>query len=257
MNSRPQAGRNRRRMAGLVVAGLVFATSAVQASGIPVVDGVHLGISKLAWIEQYAQKAQELSRQIEQLQTQIKQYEQMQLKGSSFNSQTGYREDIDSTFPERQVNDGVQDKCGRTAPTSGANLDVRKQQYELCVRIVQTENRRYNMMRKVLEGIQEKDKRIQDLIAERNALGADEYGRLAVINTNIAALETQQQNDLQNNHTMLEAYNTFLLGLHEENQRVAAIALKGSSARSSGIVGEIVSYGTLKLALQVARQRDR
>lgn len=256
MNSRPQAGRNRRRMAGLVVAGLVFATSAVQASGIPVVDGVHLGISKLAWIEQYAQKAQELSRQIEQLQTQIKQYEQMQLNAGSFVSVTGLREDLDLTFPERDVNEGVADKCGPRAPSSGTNLDARMKQYTLCVRIVQTENRRFNVMRGVLDDIREKDKVIQKLVEKRNALGPDDFGRITVINTDIAMLEAQQQIDLQNAQTTLSAYNTFLQGLQEENLRVAETVLKGSSG-NGGVVGEIASYGTLKLALQVARQRDR
>ncbi|MGY1459214.1 MULTISPECIES: flagellar cap protein FliD N-terminal domain-containing protein [unclassified Luteimonas] len=258
MNDRlPQKASGRRGLVVVLVAALVLVTQGASASGIPVVDGVHLGISKFAWVEQYRQMLDELQKQKEQLQTQMKQYDQMKLKMAAFSSQTSFREDIDSTFPERGVNEGAAEKCGAAAPTGGANIDARKQQYTLCVRIVQTENRRFNMMRKVLENIRTKDAEIQALIAERNSLGDDEFGRLGVIDYDIKVIEAQIQADLQAKATTLEAYNTFLLGLREENQRVAAVVLRGESGRGDTLVGQIVSHGTLKLALQAARQRDR
>lgn len=242
--------------AGFLVAGLLLFASNVHASGIPVVDGVHLGISKFAWIEQYRQMYEDFQKQKQQYETQLRQYQQMKLTASPFKSETGHRENFGEMFPPRAINDGVVQSCGATAPTGGANVEYRAQQYELCIRIVQLENRRYNMLRAVFAKIQEKDDAIQDLIEERNSLDADEFGKLSTINTNIAALETQIQMDLQANQTMLEAYNAHLQSLREENQRVAALALKGTKG-PGGVIGQIAGYGTLKLALQAARLRDR
>lgn len=257
MNDRLPKRAPRRRFAVIcLVASLVLAAQGAWASGIPVVDGAHLGISKLAWIEQYRQMAEEFQKQKQQYDTQVRQYEQMKLTAAPFKSDTGHREDFAEMFPPRAINDGVTPSCGASAPSGGTNVEYRALQYELCIRIVQLENRRYNMLRAVFEKIQEKDDAIQDLIAERNSLGADEFGRLSTINTNIAALETQIQMDLQANQTMLEAYNAHLQSMREENQRVAALALKGTKG-PGGVVGQIVGYGTLKLALQAARLRDR
>lgn len=254
MNS--HAGKLRRGgLAGLVAAGLVFATSGAQASGVPVVDAVHLGISKLAWVEQFAQMTNELKKQVEQYETQVKQYQQMKLDATEFKSDTGYREDIAASFPERDVNDGVQAQCG-TSPAGTVNQGARVQQYTICVRIVQTQNRRYNMVRNVFEGIREKDEVIQDLNAERNSLGEDEIGKQQSIDSKIALLEAQIQMDLQAHNTTLEAYNNFLQGLREENHRIAASVLNGSRG-PGGVIGEIAAHGTLKLALQAARLRER
>ena len=257
MSSQHNAIRNRRGGAlGVLVAGLMLVASTAHASGVPVVDGVHLGISKFAWVEQYRQMYEEFQKQKQQYETQVRQYEQMKLTAAPFKSATGHREDMDTIFPPRGINDGVVTSCGNTQPSGGANVEYRMQQYQLCIRIVQLENRRYNTLREVFTRIRQKDDKIQTLIAERNALAADEFGKLQTINTNIAALETQVQMDLQANHTMLEAYNAHLQGLREENQRIAALVLKGSKG-PGGVVGQIASYGTLKLALQAARLRDR
>lgn len=256
MSSPRNTSRNRLGgAAGLLVAGLMLVTANANA-GIPVIDGAHLGISKFAWVEQYRQMYEEFQKQKQQYETQLRQYEQMKLTAAPFKSDTGHRENFAEMFPPRGINDGVVDSCGNTAPSGGANVEYRAQQYELCIRIVQLENRRYNMLREVFAKIQLKDEAIQKLIAERNALSADEFGKLTTINTNIAALETQIQMDLQANQTMLEAYNAHLQSLREENQRVAALALKGSKG-PGGVLGQIAGYGTLKVALQAARLRDR
>lgn len=257
MSSQRNASRNLRGGAvGVLAASLMLVGSTAHASGVPVVDGVHLGISKFAWVEQYRQMYEEFNKQKEQYETQLRQYEQMKLTAAPFKSATGHREDMGTVFPPRDVNDGVVASCGNTSPSGGANVEYRVQQYQLCIRMVQLENRRYNMLREVFGKIKEKDDRVQALIAERNALAPDEFGKLQTINTNIAALETQIQMDLQANLTTMEAYNAHLQGMREENQRIAALALKGSRG-PGGVVGQITSYGTLKLALQAARLRDR
>lgn len=237
-----------------IIACALAAAPGAQASGVPVIDAVHLGISKFAWVEQYAQMREELQRQRQQYDTQLRQYEQMQLGASAFSSRAGHRVEFDEAFPERMLDEGVDKRCGADRPASGGRLAVRQGQYDVCVQIVRTGNRRFNVLRSVLAGIRDRDAEIQRLIERRNALGEDDLGRLEAVKADLAAVETRLHNDLRDAHATLEAYDGVLAGLHEQNRQLAAQAFKGGPGSA---VGEVVYHGTLRLALDAARQRSR
>lgn len=237
----------------IIACALALAPGA-RAAGVPVIDAVHLGISKFAWVEQYAQMHEELQRQRQQYDTQLRQYGQMRLGATTFSSRTGHRVDFDQAFPERMPDDGVDGRCGVDRPATGGSLAVRQGQYDVCVQIVRTENRRFNLLRRVLAGIRDRDGEIQQLIERRNSLGEDDLGRLEAVKADIAAVETRLHNDLRDAHATLEAYDGVLAGLHGQNRILAEQAFKGGP-RSA--VGEVVYHGTLRLALQAARQRSR
>lgn len=237
----------------LLIAALLLPALPSSASGVPVVDGAHIGVNKFAWVAQYQQMYQELQRQMEQYRTQIRELEQKYVNGPSFTGGLGYRE----TLSERGLNDYVAERCGsgsglRTGP---AQLkDIAERQFKNCVAIIQTENTRYNVMVRILKNLDVRDKQMEELKKQAAAVPADQPGSLERVKANIAQLEAYVALDIQNANTLLSAYDASLKALNTEQVWLGQAAFNG---KGRGLLEEVVQYGALKGALQVARSRER
>ncbi|PPJ41516.1 MULTISPECIES: hypothetical protein [unclassified Pseudoxanthomonas] len=237
----------------LLIAALLLPALPSRASGVPVVDGAHIGVNKFAWVAQYQQMYQELQRQMEQYRTQIRELEQKYVNGPSFNGGLGYRE----TLSERGLNDYVVERCGnggglRTGP---AQLkDIAERQFKNCVAIIQTENTRYNVMVRILKNLDVRDRQMEELKKQAAAVPADQPGSLERVKANIAQLEAYVGLDIQNANTLLSAYDASLKALNTEQVWLGQAAFNG---KGRGLLEEVVQYGALKGALQVARSRER
>lgn len=234
-------------------------TDATRAASLPVVDIPHTVTNKLAWIMQYQQKYEELKRQIQQYETQIRELEQKYVRGDAFKGGAGYRE----TLSERGLNDFVVERCGNgtglpVAPKRIAEISLR--QYQNCVAIVQTENTRYNVMVRVLKSLAERDQQMDKIKREAESVPEDQPGALERVNNNIAQFEARLAADIQNSKTLLDAYDASLQALHSEQVWLGQAAFSNQAGGKGGIGGLIdtaVQYGTLKTALEIARSRDR
>ncbi|SDQ36576.1 hypothetical protein SAMN05428982_0837 [Pseudoxanthomonas sp. CF385] len=225
----------------------------VSASGVPVVDGAHIGVNKFAWVAQYQQMYQELQRQMEQYRTQIRELEQKYVSGPSFSGAAGYRE----TLSERGLNDYVAERCGAGAGlrTGPAQIkEIAERQFRNCVAIIQTENTRYNVMVRVLKNLDVRDRQMEELKRQAASVPADQPGALERVKANIAQLEAYVELDLQNATTLLSAYDASLKALNTEQVWLGQAAFNG---KKSGLVDTVVQYGALKGALEVARSRER
>lgn len=237
----------------LLIATLMLPSLPSSASGVPVVDGAHIGVNKFAWVAQYQQMYQELQRQMEQYRTQIRELEQKYVNGPSFNGVLGYRE----TLSERGLNDYVVERCG-----SGSGLragpaqlkDIAERQFKNCVAIIQTENTRYNVMVRILKNLDVRDRQMEELKKQAAAVPADQPGSLERVKANIAQLEAYVALDIQNANTLLSAYDASLKALNTEQVWLGQAAFNG---KGRGLLEEVVQYGALKGALQVARSRER
>ncbi|KRB04450.1 hypothetical protein ASD86_19280 [Lysobacter sp. Root690] len=233
----------------VVVAGVAALTprpaQAVFASEFTqIANNIQLGLK-------YAQQVKQYEEQVKQLQEQVKAYEQMALGQLKFQGAAGYREDISSQFPERDINEGVDKACGKEK-----NNPVAKDQHKYCIAIVQTENRRYNAMVKMLKDVSKRDKELEEAYKDRAKLTADkDQGKLQTNTNYIAALQAQMANDVQNGKYMLDAYTSMLRSLNENMVRSANMALKNKNSPS--IIDTAIQGGALKLALQGARSRER
>lgn len=244
---------SKRRLASAMALILLVPWSGTHASGVPVVDGAHIGINKFAWVAQYQQMYQELQRQMEQYRTQIRELEQKYVNGPSFNGSLGYREQL----AERGLNDYVTERCGDGAKLRAGPSEIKEvaaRQFINCVSIIQTENRRYNVMVKVLSNLDVRDKQMEELKRQAAAVPADQPGALERVKANIAQLESYMELDMQNASTLLGAYDSSLKSLNAEQVWLGQSAFKGKRA---GLIDSVVQYGALKTALEVARTRDR
>lgn len=242
-------------VAGMVVVS-VLATNGAGASGIPVVDGVHLGLTGQGWIAQYGQmyaeyakQLEQLTTQINQLQTQVKQYQQMYVKGTAYKPALAYRENIEQRFPAREIGEGVKEWCG----SKPRNNPVGPQQYDYCVATIQTQNRRYNAMRQLLKDVAENDKQLEAARVERENIGETDQGALQANTNKVASIESKMQNDIQNAKYTMDAYDAVLATLQADMVRSAQTALNNKNE----LLGTAVQGGALKLALRAARSRDR
>lgn len=227
-----------------------------KAGGIPVVDGIHSGMTMQGWMAQYGQmyaeyakQLQQYARQVEQLRTQIAQYQQMYVKGVSYRPRLGFRENVEARFPERGIGEGVVESCG----SSAKNNPVGQQQYTYCVAIIQMQNRRYNAMRALLNDVAENDKELAKARAERDGIAQTDQGALQANTNKMASIYSKMQNDIQNANYLMDAYDAALDTLNTDMIRSANAALKNEN----NLLGTAVQGAALKLALRAARQRDR
>jgi len=237
------ARRKRRWGQGLVLALCAAFASAPAAAQWAVVDVPHTVKTALGWVAQYQQMIESYQRQVEQLQTLDKQYEQALVRGEAYSGSAGYREH----FQERDEDAGLVERCG-AAP---ARHPTGAEQHAYCTAMVRIGNRRFNAVVAMLRDVGERDDELRAAYAERAAIGEAEEGRLASNTNRILSIQGQLQNDVQNSEQLLAAYDTTLRTLQENHVRVANEAL-GSST------GGVVAQGlALKLALQAARERER
>ena len=185
----------------------------------------------------------ELPAQVEQLQTLNKQYEQALVKGEAYAGTQGVRQNFQKRSPE----EGVVQRCG-SAP---ARHRTGVEQHGYCVSIVRTENHRFNALVEMLEVVADRDEELRAAYVERDGIGPEEEGKLASNTNRILAIQGQLQNDVQGGERLLSAYDGALRALREHHVALANESLGG---RPGSALGQGLA---LKLALRVARERDR
>ncbi|TWT17290.1 hypothetical protein FQY83_17230 [Luteimonas marina] len=250
----------------LVVAGLFLASTANAQT--PVTDAIHISTNKFAWVEQYRQmyadelnQIEQIRNQVQQIQTKVRDIQQQQVNGLKFLGTRGYR---DSTLTERSDLEFIEETCGSLGGGLGELLSgssgpervskARERQYAACIELVRAENRRYNVVVKTLNTIRERDEEIARLRADSQAASGEDRGRIARNDNSIAQLEAQHALDVENSHRTLQAYDAHISTLKDEMSRAGQSAFND---KRNSLFGQVVQYGTLKAALQVARRRDR
>jgi|SRR5690554_1214672 len=229
--------------AGLVLVLCGACVAGPAAAQWAVVDVPHTVKTALGWVAQYQQMIESYQRQVEQLQTLNKQYEQALVTGTAYSGTAGHRE----SFEKRDADADLVERCGATP----ARHSKGQEQFTYCISIVRTENRRFNAIVDMLEVVNERDGELREAYAEREAIGEDEEGKLASNTNRILSIQGQLQNDVQSGERLMAAYDTALRALRENHVRLANEALQGEPGAA------LVQGVALKLALQAARERER
>ncbi len=238
------AGTLRLRMAGLVLGVCVGLVAWPASAQWAVVDIPHTVKTALGWVAQYQQMIEDYKRQVEQLQTLDKQFEQALVTGEAYAGGNSHREN----FQQVEEDAGVDERCGTASPRNPKGEEL----HAYCVSIVRTENRRFNALVAMLDDVNERDQELREAYAERGGIRPEEEGKLASNTNRILSIQGQLQNDVQSGERLMSAYDTALRALRDNHVRVANEALEGSGA------GGAVAQGVmLKLALRAARERDR
>ncbi|MFD0323501.1 hypothetical protein [Lysobacter gummosus] len=193
---------------------------------------------------------------MDQLNTLQKQYDQLNPGNFNLGAITGFR-DNNSEFKERALNYG-EEVC------DNARNDAATQQKQICTKAVEIRNRRFNAMVKMLKDVKTRDGEIKKLLDKRKTLtAAKDKGQLDANTNDIARLQAQMENDIQNGKYTLDTYTVILTTLNEDMAATAKQVLtgKGGVKKNSPfslppIVGTALQGIALKTALAGARSRD-
>lgn len=237
-------GKSRAWRAGLVAGALGCLLAAPASAQWAVVDIPHTVKTALGWVAQYQQMIEDYQRQVEQLRTLDRQYEQALVTGQAYEGASGHRENFQPVAEDA----GVAERCGTPSERTPRGAEL----HAYCVSIVRTENRRFNALVAMLDDVNARDGELREAYAERGGIRPEEEGKLASNTNRILSIQGQLQNDVQSGERLMSAYDTALRALRDNHVRVANDAL------GSGSAGGAVAQGLmLKLALRAARERDR
>jgi hypothetical protein len=138
--------------------------------------------------------------------------------------------------------------------------DIKKQQKEICQRIVMAQNAQYNEAAKMLKYLREdQGAKLKAIEAERKKVG-DSAGKLQGVQEMLEQYQADAERDQQYSATLIAAYDTYIDTLKQNQALLGKQALTGDSGNDTfadKVVTKFVQGAVLEGALQTARQRER
>lgn len=238
---------------GLVL-GCGLAVGGAKGSGMPVIDIPHTLLTKLGWMADYTEQVDQLAKLKEQYdklqeqyQAQLEQMRQLQIGATGgYNGQPGKKAELPARR-DRHLNEETACPEVEKAPVPG--------QRAICQSIVRYQNDQYNQLVDVLELEEKRTQELEAIYAERAGIRKDEPGRLQDNTNKLNALQARTQLDMQAAKTTLDAYQSVVVSLQQEQARSTDEALAGR--KDGNLVAGLVRGASLGLALEGARARDR
>lgn len=232
------------RVAAGVMACALLAGGSADATGIPVVDALHIVQTTYGHYAKYVQDALQYAKEISQWKQTYDHYRQQLIAGSLYQGQAGQM----PVFEKRDPDQGLAESC----PTPHGTDPLAWRQLGLCQKIVRAQNAQYNEIVKILETANKRDDELQAIYADRQAVGTDQ-GRLAANDNQLESFQARVQMDLQYASLVVSTYDSYLATLKEDQVRLAQETLTGKSA----LLGDVVRGAALKAALKQASHRER
>lgn len=259
---------------GLLVSALLlgFGSNAF-ATGVPVVDGAHIGASNLGHYGTYGQIGKQILEAKKQLEEAQRIYANVQknlIKSSGLGDSGISMEDA---FKERDSSFGMKARCPGAAlsmnpkellsafviNTKGGLKEIKEEQQKVCQRIVYAENLQFNETAKMLNLLREQDDRLKG-IASRRAQVGDEPGPLQENTNELITFLTGAERDSQYNSAVIAAYDAYIVTLNRQQQMLTQVAMSGNANDDSFgdlLTRKLVQGATLKIALDTVGNRDR
>ena len=214
------------------------------ATGIPVVDALHIVQTTYGHYNKYVQDALQYGKEIAQWKQTYDHYRQQLVAGNVYKGQAGQI----PSFDKRDADQGVDESC----PTPQSTDSIAWQQLALCQKIVRAQNAQYNEIVKILETANKRDAELQQIYGDRESVGTDQ-GRLAANDNQLESFQARVQMDLQYASLVVSTYESYLATLKQDQVRLAQETLTGKAA----LPGDVVRGAALKAALKQAAHRDR
>lgn len=223
---------------------LVMSVGPAGATGIPVVDALHIVQTTYGHYTKYMQDALQYAKEINQWKQTYDHYRQQLIEGNLYRAQGGQM----PTFEKRDPDQGMDESC----PVPRDTDPLAWQQLAVCQKIIRAQNAQYNEIVKILETANRRDAELQQIYGDRQSVGTDQ-GRLAANDNQLEAFQARVQMDLQYASLVVSTYDSYLATLKQDQVRLAQQVLTGSSA----LPGDVVRGAALRAALKQASRRDR
>lgn len=213
------------------------------------------GVSDAAsWVKAIAHQAKEAVAWGEQKYHRLQQFEHMrqQLLQIAANPMLAAIS-LDDGFKMRPLSHGLYETCGSSQfdpvellvdRVTNLKGSIKRQQMELCARIVMVGNKQYNATVELMEQLNEHSRELGKIERER-VRGSRTQGHMTAIDSDLSAFSSSLQFDLDAWNTRMQAYDKYLLVLAREQNRLSYVALRGQPS----IFGEVIKATTLRSAL--------
>jgi hypothetical protein len=254
-----------------LLAAVIMMTFSTNASALS--DGPAFGQRILT----IAKQIKEYQTQLEQYKKDSEQYTALLTKIQGLGSElTSLSLSMNTELKERDPSFGMKEKCpspGGGIPTLGSLLssfklnkgasleEIKKDQQEICLRIVHTENLRYNANIEVIEKMRKHADTLKNKIdtARSNAIGEDE-SKININSNDLARLEAELQTQLSYTNALVQAYDGYIKSLKENQTMLLQVAMNGNQG-DDGLIAvvsrKLVQGAVLKGSLKVLAAKER
>lgn len=153
----------------------------------------------------------------------------------------------DKEKPTAAMNVAEVDRC--QAP-KGGGAGIPQQQNIVCKELYKTEIARYRFSLEMYDLAEKRNKKLQEIIAERNALNEKDFGKMEENTNKLVALQAQMDNDRDRYQTYMQAYQARTDHLVKTKELLAEQAMNGNGKSNpmGGLVGGAVLLTALKAA---------
>ncbi|MGX0954917.1 hypothetical protein [Pseudomonas syringae] len=244
-----------RLAAGLLLAAGLSAGPA-NAVGLGVLVNDQTSLAKA--LQEYGEQAKRWTETLKQYQQQLDHYQQQLIKIPRLDLGTSSMAD---NFAERPEDYGLDDDCPGAPKTGLAgvlqqfkslapnmNGNMVEEQMKVCTRMVLAKNAKYNESVRMLKRLIERNNKFKAIEAQRD-LGGTSQGALAANDNEVQRFVAQNAMDLDYWNAQMTAYDSYIVGLKEDQSRLARKALDGDQNSWLKPLGQLVQAATLKAAL--------
>jgi hypothetical protein len=184
--------------------------------------------------------------------------DRLSIKGDDFKA--GGDDDSKPVEPKKEE-DRLTDKEKPTAATDVAEINrcpapkgggtgIPQQQNVVCKEVYKTEIARYRFSLEMYDLAEKRNKKLQEIIAERNALNEKDFGKMEENTNKLVALQAQMDNDRDRYNSYMQAYQARMEHLVKTKELLAEQAMNGNGKSNpmGGLVGGAVLLTALKAA---------
>lgn len=197
---------------------------------------------------------QEMKRQYDKMKEQLeeikKQYQQQLVDTVGYTGRDGVKVRID----RRALGFGVDQRCTKIKNPS-------EKQRQLCIALVQTQNRQFNAMVDLQELTEAREGELKDIYRDRASIKQDEIGRLQANNNRLLSFQARTQVDLQSAQNLLEAYGGQVAVLEAEHTKAGLAVIEGEQSGNTLNITKLgqgaIRAAALKSAFEIAKSRRR
>jgi hypothetical protein len=247
---------------------MTFSTGASAFSDVPAFSQRVLTIAK---------QIQEYKTQLDQLKKDTEQYTALLTKIQGLGSElTLLTTGMNTPLKERSATFGMKEKCpspGGGIPTIGsllssiklnknASLDqIKEDQQEICLQIVNVQNLRYNESIKVINQMRERAKALKEKIdASRAAAVGEDESKIDINSNDLLRLNADSETSLNYSNALIQSYDGYITSLKENQAMLMEVAMKGNQG-DDGLVAvvsrKLIQGAVLKGSLIALGKKDR
>lgn len=212
---------------------------------------------------EYAEQAKRWTETVKQYQEQLDHYKQqlIQLKALQNMGQSTMADN----FAERPQDYGLEEDCPGVPGNGLSGLmkqfkslapnmqgKLVEEQLKVCARIVLARNAQYNESVRMIKRLIERNNKFKEVEKQRNKVGTSQ-GALAANDNEVQRFVARNAMDVDYWQAQMKAYDSYILGLKDDQSRLARRALRGDKDSLLAPLGQLVQAVTLKAALSTLK----